>query len=324
MIHQLGDIETAGVTVNKQNVVESTRMTPGCPLLRNSRKIVIPAVARRSIGKFQFGIGIAYIPESCGFGRDSAAGHFPEPVAAAVAESLVPCKIRDRSLRMEKLVLRFRRRTDRRARLRGSGIYRRKVFSARQIRATFFTITQKRNLANSSANFSGTKTSVSIQSSFSEIPEAALCGFRNFLSIQIHPFFPFRAASAVSPQARTALKQLASRIIIVFMLIHFDHVLNFAVVPDSASLRTPELTGSTALLHFSSCSGGNRERCCCHKILLAFFVFMPIKRHGITPCPLKVPAKPEEHKEEKTCQRYGTFPQLPFSLSEFASFSTGR
>lgn len=133
MIHQLGDIETAGVTVNKQNVVESTRMTPGCPLLRNSRKIVIPTVARRSIGKFQFGIGIAYIPESCGFGRYSAAGHFPEPVAAAVAESLVPCKIRDR-FRMEKLVLRFRRRTDRRARLRGSGIYRRKVFSARQIR----------------------------------------------------------------------------------------------------------------------------------------------------------------------------------------------
>ena len=92
--------------------------------------------------------------------------------------------------------------------------------------------------------------------------------FRNFLfSVQIHPFLPFRAASAVTPQARTALKQLASRIIIVFMLIHFDHVLNFAVVPDSASLRTPELTGSTALLHFSSCSGGNRERCCCHKIL---------------------------------------------------------
>ena len=108
-------------------------MTPGCPLLRNSRKIVIPTVARRSIGKFQFGIGIAYIPESRGFGRYSAAGHFPEPVAAAVAESLVPCKIRDR-FRMEKLVLRFRRRTDRRARLRGSGIYRRKVFSARQIR----------------------------------------------------------------------------------------------------------------------------------------------------------------------------------------------
>lgn len=52
MIHQLGDIETAGVTVNKQNVVESTRMTPGCPLLRNSRKIVIPTVARRSIGSF--------------------------------------------------------------------------------------------------------------------------------------------------------------------------------------------------------------------------------------------------------------------------------
>lgn len=134
MIHQLGDIETADVTVNKQNVVESTRMTPGCPLLRNSRKIAIPTVARRSIGKFQFGIGIAYIPESRGFGRYSAAGHFPEPVAAAVAELLVPCKIRDRSLRMEKLVLRFRRRTDRRARLRGSGIYRRKVFSARQIR----------------------------------------------------------------------------------------------------------------------------------------------------------------------------------------------
>lgn len=135
MIHQLGDIETAGVTVNKQNVVKSTRMTPGYPLLRNSRKIIIPTVARRSIGKFQFGIGIAYIPESRGFGRYSAAGHFPEPVAAAVAESLVPCKIRDRSLRMEKLVLRFRRRTDRRARLRGSGIYRRKVFSARQIRS---------------------------------------------------------------------------------------------------------------------------------------------------------------------------------------------
>ena len=135
----------------------------------------------------------------------------------------------------------------------------------------FFTITQKRNLANSSANFSGTKTSTSIQSPFSGIPETALCGFRNFLfSVQIHPFLPFRAASAVSPQARTALKQLASRIIIVFMLIHFDHVLDFAVVPDSASLRTPELTGSTALLHFSSCSGGNRERCCCHKILLAF------------------------------------------------------
>lgn len=169
MIHQLGDIETAGVTINKQNVVESTRMTPGCPLLRNSRKIIIPTVARRSIGKFQFGIGIAYIPESRGFGRYSAAGHFPEPVAAAVAESLVPCKIRDRSLRMEKLVLRFCRRTDRRARLRGSGIYRRKVFSARQIRATFFTITQKRNLANSSANFSGTKTSTSIQSPFSGI-----------------------------------------------------------------------------------------------------------------------------------------------------------
>ncbi len=135
MIHQLGDIETAGVTINKQNVVESTRMTPGCPLLRNSRKIIIPTVARRSIGKFQFGIGIAYIPESRGFGRYSAAGHFPEPIAAAVAESLVPCKIRDRSLRMEKLVLRFCRRTDRRARLRGSGIYRRKVFSARQIRS---------------------------------------------------------------------------------------------------------------------------------------------------------------------------------------------
>lgn len=135
MIHQLGDIETADVTVNKQNVVESTRMTPGYPLLRNSRKIAIPTVACRSIGKFQFGIGIAYIPESRGFGRYSAAGHFPEPVAAAVAESLVPCKIRDRSLRMEKLVLRFRRRTDRRARLRGSGIYRRKVFSARQIRS---------------------------------------------------------------------------------------------------------------------------------------------------------------------------------------------
>lgn len=135
------------------------------------------------------------------------------------------------------------------------------------------TITQKRNLANSSANFSGTKTSVSIQSSFSEIPEAALCGFRNFLSIQIHPFFPFRTVSAVSPQVRAALKQPASGIIIVFMLIHFDHVLNFAVVPDSASLRTPELTGSTALLYFSSCSGGNRERCCCHKILLAFCFF---------------------------------------------------
>ena len=226
---------------------------------------------------------------------------------------------------MGKQVLRFRRRTDRRTRLRGSGIYRRKVFSARQIRATFFTITQKINLANSSANFSGTKTSTSIQPPFSGIPETALCGFRNFLfSVQIHPFLPFRAASAVSPQARTALKQLASRIIIVFMLIHFDHVLNFAVVPDSASLRTPELTGSTALLHFSSCSGGNRERCCCHKILLAFFVFMPIKRHGTNPCPLKVPAKPEEHKKEKTCQLYGTFPQLPFSLSEFASFSTGR
>ena len=185
------------------------------------------------------------------------------------------------------------------------------------------TITQKRNLANSSANFSGTKTSVSIQSSFSEIPEAALCGFRNFLSIQIHPFFPFRTVSAVSPQVRAALKQPASGIIIVFMLIHFDHVLDFAVVPDTASLRTPELTGSTALLYFSSCSGCNRERCCCHKILLAFCFFAD-KRHGINPCPLKVPAKPEEHKEEKTCQRYGTFPQLPFSLSEFASFSTGR
>lgn len=135
------------------------------------------------------------------------------------------------------------------------------------------TITQKRNLANSSANFSGTKTSVSIQSSFSGTPEAALCGFRNFLSIQTHPFFPFRTASAVSPQARTALKQLASGIIIVFMLIHFDHVLDFAVVPDTASLRTPELTGSTALLYFSSCSGCNRERCCCHKILLAFCFF---------------------------------------------------
>ena len=188
------------------------------------------------------------------------------------------------------------------------------------IRATFFTITQKRNLANSSANFSGTKTSTSIQSPFSGIPETALCGFRNFLfSVQIHPFLPFRAASAVSPQARTALKQLASRIIIVFMLIHFDHVLNFAVVPDSASLRTPELTGSTALLHFSSCSGGNRERCCCHKILW-LFCFYADKKARNQSMPIEGSCKaggPQERENVSIIRHISSTSVLPERICKF-------